>query len=364
MNAPANLLKQADLLKQVYSYSLRLYPRAFQDEYAEELCAVFSLVMDGAAEDGILGLAKVGWRELRDLPVAVVAAYVRERRRIQMQNRLDRWFTHEPGSWQEILLAALPYILLMGFPGILTVFSLDKSVPAIIGLGLLGLIVLLLAALGIIGLFVQLPRWAMPYAGMPLALVAFIFISVLGTRTLLFGDLNAPWVLRISGFLVIFLTMIFSLTLLCIWLSKMVPLTRPFYERVKADRSLLSFTMYGGALVFIAGMYEDIAGAGWHVLLTLIPLVLGIWVYLRLQQTRGRLLALLLSVTVAMGIALVANLQLMDWVPTTALQIGTLSINRTVLSVTLTWLTCETMILAPALLRFKAPSNESLSVAS
>lgn len=358
MNAPTNLLKQ------VYTYSLKLYPRAFQDEYAEELCAVFSLVMESAAGDGILGLVKVGWRELRDLPVAVVAAYVRERRRIQMQKRLDRWFTHEPGSWQEILLAALPYLLLMGFPGVVAVPALDEAIPAVVGLGLLGLIFLILAILGILGLLTQLPRWAMPYAGMPLALVAFVPIYVLGIQKLFFGGIEAPWVLRMSGFLVIFLTVLFGLILLCVWLSRIVPLTRPFYERLQEDRSLLSFAMYGGSLLFVAGMYEDIKGAGGYLLLTIIPFVLGIWLYLRDQNAGRRLWTLLLSVTVAMGIALVANLQLMDWVSQTALQIGTLSISRTVFSVILTWITCGVMILAPTLLQFTTPSNESLTAAS
>ncbi|MBN2502874.1 MAG: hypothetical protein JXB38_18990 [Anaerolineales bacterium] len=354
MNASANLIQQ------VYVHALKLYPRAFREEYAEELCTVFNLVTERAAQTGVLGLVKVAFRELRDLPFAIIAAYVRERRRMQMQNRLDRWFTHEPGSWQEILLAALPFLLLMGFPGILTVFSLDKIIPAVIGLGLLGLIVVILATLGIIGLFVELPRWALPYAGMPLALVAFVFMFALGMRTLFFGDSGAPWALRMSGFLAIFLIVVLGLTLLCVWLSKLLPLTRPFYERVKADWSLLSFTMYGGALVFIAGMYEDIVGAGWHLLLTLIPLVLGIWVYLRETRMSRRLWTLVLSVTAAMGIALAANLQLMDWVSPTALQIGPLALNRAVLSVILTWLTCETMILAPLLLRFTTPPRRPI----
>ncbi len=352
MNATAHLLQQA------YAHSLKLYPRAFREEYTEELCAVFNLATERAAQTGVWGLAKVAWRELRDLPFAVMAAYVRERRRMQMQKRLDRWFTHEPGSWQEVLLAALPFLLLMGFPGILTVFSLEKSIPAVIGIGILSLIVVILATLGIIGLFVKLPRWALPYAGMPLALVAFVFMFTLGMRTLFLGDSGTPWVLRMSGFLAIFLIVVLGLMLLCVWLSKLLTLTHPFYERVQSDWSLLSFMMYGGALVFLAGMYEDVVGAGWHVLITLIPLVLGIWVYLRDERMSRRLWTLVLSVTAAMGIALVANLQLTDGFSPTALQIGPLALNRVVLSVILTWLTCETMILAPLLLRFAVPPRQ------
>jgi hypothetical protein len=252
----------------------------------------------------------------------------------------------------------------MGFPGLLTVFSLDKSIPALIGLGVLGLIFLVLASLGIMGLLARMPRWALPYAGMPLALVAFVFINVLGVQTQFFGSSDAPWVLRMSGFLAIFLVMVFALTMLSVWLAGKVPLTRPFYERVKADWSLLSFTLYGGALIFIAGMYEDIAGAGWHVLLTLIPLVWGIWVYLRAERMERRLLALFLSIAAAMGIALVANLQLMDWVSPTALQIGPLALNRVVLSVILAWLVCEAMIFAPALLQFTLPPRSPVPAES
>jgi hypothetical protein len=358
MNTPATLLSR------VYALSLKLYPRTFRAEYEEELCTVFDLVAESAAQAGTLGLAKIAWRELRDLPISIVAAYVRERRRFQMQNRLNRWFNHQPGSWQEILLATLPFLLLMGFPGILTVASLDKTIPAVLGLGLLGLIFLVLASLGIIGLLVKLPRWAMPYAGMPLALTAFVAMFILNTPDTFFGSMSAPWAARMLGFLAVFLGVLFVITALCIWLSQKLALTHPFYERLQEDWSLLSFAMYGGTLVFVFGMYEDIEGAGWYVILTLIPLILGIWAYLGDRRTGRRLFALLLSITVAMGIALVANLQLMDWVSPAALRIGSLSLNRVTMSVILSWFTCGVMILAPAVLQFTFPTGKLIPAES
>jgi hypothetical protein len=266
-----------------------------------------------------------------------------------MQRRLDRWFVHDPGSWQEVFLAITPYLLLCLFPGFLSATTLDQSIPPHLGLLILGGIVGILAILGLISLSVELPRWSMPYAGIPMALVVLLGLFALNARFMFFSGGPTDWWLRMLGFLGVYLVVLMAVMMVVLWLAGKFTRTRSFFTRVKKDSSLLSFCMYGSALTFVVGAYEDLHGAGWYLVLTAILLILGAWIYLRSQDSRHRMLALTLSIGLAMGIALVANIQLMDWASPIEINIGPFVINRATVSVLLTWLTCEVMILVPGI---------------
>ena len=67
--------------------------------------------LDATGVSGSWGLFRLGLEELRDLPLALAAAYLRERNRHKMKRNLEHWFAHEPGSGQEVLLAVLPFLL-------------------------------------------------------------------------------------------------------------------------------------------------------------------------------------------------------------------------------------------------------------
>lgn len=342
--------KSTDRLCRLYKHSLRLYPRSFRETYGKELCAVFNLSVGEAARKGYFGLLELVWRELRDLPMAVIVSHVRERRRLAMQRRLNRWFIHEPGSWQEVILAIIPYLFLCLLPGLFSVTSLEQKIPPHIGLLILGGIVGILAVLGLISLSVMLPRWSMPYAGIPMALVILIGLFALDSRSMFFSGGPLDWWLRMLGFLGVYLVVLMAVIMLAIWLAGKFTRTRSFITRVKKDWTLLSFCMYGSALIFLVGMYEDLHGAGLYLVLTALLLILGVWIFLRSQDSRHRLLALTLSIGLAMVIALVANIQLMDWASPVELNIGPLAIDRVTVGVLLTWLACEVMILAPGIL--------------
>jgi hypothetical protein len=62
------------------------------------------------------------------------------------------------------------------------------------------------------------------------------------------------------------------------------------------------------------------------------------------------MVAMSAAVTLGMGIALIANHQLMDWSPTVEFSIGGLDITRSVLSFILTWLLCLATLLIPIIL--------------
>jgi hypothetical protein len=341
----------ADWLVRWYAKLLRLYPPHFRADFAEEMSSVFALRVRefGGNRPRLLLLAL---RELAALPQALLAAHVRERSKITMQKRLDRWFIHAPGSWPEVLLACLPFLLLFLFSGMFSFARVEAGVPAPVGLALLGLVVLFLAVLGVIGLLARLPRWAMPYAGVLLSLGAYLVLLLSGIFTYFFSaQMSTSWWLRLALFEFIYLCVLAASLILVIWLAPRLSLTGSFFERVQKDSGILSFAMYGGGMTFILGMYEDISGAGLYILSTAIPLLLGIWVYLHLRAKQAQIIVLSIALTLAIGIALVANLRLMDWESPLVFSLGGLGIDRSIVSIFLTWLLCQAMLFMPLLLR-------------
>jgi hypothetical protein len=341
----------SDWLVRMYAKSLVLYPRNFRDEFAEEAQEIFNLGIKDATGCGFWGLVQFALRELRDLPLTLLALYSRERNISIMQKQLNRWFVHQPGSWAEMLLTSLPFLLMFGVLGL---FSSDQmnEVTGLIGIVLLGLAIILLSSLGIIGLLVRLPRWAMPYAGVLITLAVFLVMMLAGLHSLFFsGQMSAPWWLRMVTFGAIYLFALAVTLILFLWLTSRFPLTNSFFAQAQKDWSILSLVMYGGAMTFVLGMYEEIVGAGLYILLTMVPLLVGIWAFLRISGAKGRIAALSVAILVAMGVALIANLQLMDWVSPLVFKIGSFGVTRSVLCIILTWLLCEAMLLLPMLLQ-------------
>jgi hypothetical protein len=337
-------------LVRIYAKTLEIYPQDYRHDFADEMQDVFNLRVEDASRSGFWGLMQLALGELMDIPWTLLALYARDRRMSPMQKRLNRWFVHQPGSLPELILASVPFLVLFIFPGVFSFKSIENSVPQILGLSLLGFLALLLAALGIVGLLVSLPRWAMPYAGVLISLFSLLMLMVSGAVSFFFGGLEAPWWLRMVAFELLYLLALVITMILVIWLSQKISLTINFPDQVKQDRSLISFAMYGGISVFVLVMYEDITGAGLYILVTTIPVLIGTWIYLHQQNNTQRVITLAAATTIAMGIAFVANVQLIDWVSPVAFEIGSLSISRSLLSIILNWLMCEAMLCLPIFL--------------
>ena len=339
-------------LNRFYARLLRLYPRGYREDFADEMQEVFRLSVKDAAGRGHGQLLQLTLRELGALPLALLASYIRERRKVTMQKQLNRWFVHEAGSWQEVLLASLPFLMLCLFLGLFSFRQVEASLPSLVGLILLGVITLTLALLGIAGMLVKLPRWALPYAGVLVSGIAFLALMLPGFPDWFFGRWSAPWLLRMVTFEAVYLVVLLVALTLIVWLARKNSLTASFVEQVQKDWSLVSFAMYGGALILVMGMYEDVINAGPYLLLTTIPFFLGAWLYLRQQTIFGKMITLSLSVAVAMGIALVANGYLLGWTTAPVSEIGGLIVSRSILSVVLSWLLSEAMLFVPALLHW------------
>jgi len=80
--------QSTQILVRMYARLLSLYPQQYRAEYGEELQAVFGLVANEAAQQGMFSVIKLGWRELRDLPGAAIREHWQERNAVRCQGAI------------------------------------------------------------------------------------------------------------------------------------------------------------------------------------------------------------------------------------------------------------------------------------
>ena len=265
-----------------------------------------------------------------------------------MKTTLNRWFAQSnPGSWSELLLAGIPFLMMGILPALFSLIPAIKDLPPRYGIPILVLMTLILVALGIIGLLVSLPRWSLVYAGILIALLPLLIIVFSINLELVPTPPGWGSIPTTAVFLAIFLIVQFLLASLLLWLSRKVNLTAGFYQRVTSDPSLLAFMFYGGSFLTMHINYDDIAEGGYYMILSSAVMIVGACVFLRSVNTNSRLMALTTGITAAMIPALIANLTLVDY-PSSPVEIGPVPVPRTVIYLSLTWLVSLIMILLPA----------------
>lgn len=133
-----------EYLTHIYSRLLLLYPRRFQDEFAEEMQVVFRDSLNEAVKDGILSVTILRLREMGNLPASIFWEFWREleRRDVNLTTttpstpRRDRI----SGSWKDAFMAGLPHLMVATFIGINKLYQSPAMQPAmslILGLPLL-----------------------------------------------------------------------------------------------------------------------------------------------------------------------------------------------------------------------------------
>lgn len=153
------------MLIELYSSLLRLYPRSYRDEFGEELGAV-SLAARDAANQGALAPLWLVWREIRDLPGAVVREHLAKRRRSAMGDMLSQ---NSRGSWKEALAGMTPFLIVGTVPTVLGMVLrwVRPTGPAAGWVGWMagiGILFPLLIGFGV-GWARRFPRWSYPYVG-------------------------------------------------------------------------------------------------------------------------------------------------------------------------------------------------------
>lgn len=228
-----------------------------------------------------------------------------------MLKTLGSRFDFALGSRNEILAALTPFLFGMtmvffGYIGKYITFPLWSQVAFVI---LFGSLVL---GLFLLGPARGLPRWFLPYLGLPLPIVCLLFFNSLMEKWQGVWWYSLPWFVSVftqEGLL--WMGLIFLMFLL-LGISRWVPRFRPFYQRLGDDWTLLSFVIYGAMPMVLFITYNEYKNEEPFMFLSLMSLAVGGWLYLRSQEPLKRFLCLQGGMALSMLVAAVGKALLHD----------------------------------------------------
>jgi hypothetical protein len=291
-------------MKRLYALLLHLFPKAYRQDYGDELQAVFNSALDEARKAGRLEALRVSLRELIGLPGAVIYEHLRERRKAKMIDRFGSYFDFSYGSWKEFFTVLFAFLLVGGIWPLIDVLARLKVLPGAgpvangLRLGLLGLFFILF----LVGVGKGLPRWSLPYLGFILALLSvYIFSGILGILIFLpfqnlydriefIGDIFYGGVFWFGLLMVVILLAVFARF-------------SPKFQRFQRDWTLSCFIVYGATPFALILTFDEYEKDEPFILLTSLVLALGAWFYLRESSERNRFWALFGALTLSMFIA-------------------------------------------------------------
>ncbi len=287
-------------MRSLYALLLHLFPKAYRDEYGDELQAVFELSLEDAIQAGKFAVALLVLRELVSLPQAIIYEHLRERRKAKMIGKFSSRFDFAPGSRTEVFAALAPFLfgMVMVFIGYLGRYW---TVPMWVQIAFVVLFWSTTLGLFLLGSTKGLPRWFLPYLGLPLPIAALlIFNALLDPK---WPGFDVPWLVGsfiMEGFLWGWMILIvIALVLISAWIPKF----RPFYRRLRDDWTLLSFLLYGAAPLTLFITFNEYKNVESFYFLSLLMLALGGWFYLRNDAPWKRFWALFIGLALSMLIA-------------------------------------------------------------
>jgi hypothetical protein len=269
--------------------------------------------------------------------------------------------TGERSTWREALPAIAPFLYFGSVFYLMTNGNIIHAMTPqwLVNILVFGQLALLLLAI-ILGFFKGLPRWFLPSFGILLTFCIFLLNSAwLLNRVLPFFINNeSPWILKIMAFGLSMWGTLLLASALIVLLSAVWPPLRPFYERVRADWTLLSFCLYGASLVALLLTFDDYINEELYVFLAAASLALGGWGYLRSQHPWSRLLALSAGLTGAMAVA-AAGKAILFTSSTWPYPRYNFTWQSEVMSTIALWGWLMLLILAPAILAFLRPTDHN-----
>jgi len=341
-------------VKSLYSLLLHLFPKAYREEYGDELLAVFDLSLDDAMQEGKLEVMRVMLRELISLPAAIINEHLRERRKAKMIGKFSSRFDFVLGSRREFLTALYPFILIGFIEPLMTVLMVSSLLTPrsvlVNGIGIF--IVASLGILLLLGFVKGLPRWSLPYLGFALTILSVsAFSFLLDIRSLHLYDRLSPLgdVMFEGGWW-------FGL-LVALILLMTAARTLPAFQRFRNDWTLLCFIPYGGVPFAMMLTFDEYSGDEPFMFFAFLVLALGTWHYLHNKHEWKRFGALFGAMTLAMFIAAVGKAILLptqDWL----VFVDTASWKTEAMYTIRTWIWLALiMLIPPALKLFQSPDN-------
>lgn len=295
-------------MQRFYSFLLNLYPEAYREEYGKELQAVFNLSIEDATKMGRIETVRVFLEELASLPGAVLFEHLRHRRRSKMTREFNSRFDFAPRSRKEILAAVAPFLLFGAVPILVGLSGRSNARPyfleEMLTICMLASVISLLA----VGFFRSVPRWFMPYLGLPLPILSlYIFNSLVDE----WGGFSLPYLSSrfLRGFVQdgLLWGLLIPLILLLVMFTAIIPRFRPSYRRLRNDWTLLCFILYGAAPVMALVWFEGYKNYGPFVVLMFLILAAGGWLYLRNDVPWKKFLILIGGMTLSMFTAAVGQ---------------------------------------------------------
>jgi len=296
-------------VRSLYSQLLHLFPKAYREEYGDELQTVFNSSLNDAIKVGWLEVAIVIFRELAGLPIAILYEHLRERRKAKMKKGLNSYFNFVNGSWDEFLVALLPFLLAGGVMPLLSYLGRERIISgmfgAIIVLPLLGLFIVLL----VIGAKKGLPRWSLPYLGFLMAMLSlYLFSPIFGTPIyLLFRNLRDQSILIID---ILWDGIFWYGLLFAIFLLVLLSRVSPTFQGFKNDWTLPCFVLYGGVPFALWITFDEYIGDEPYTMLAFLVLAIGAWIYLRSASEWTRFGTLFFAMSLAMFIVAIGKVLL------------------------------------------------------
>jgi hypothetical protein len=286
----------------LYGVLLKAYPPGFQKEFGAELQDVFGQALDAAAERGLLAITAVWVQELRDWPLVVIRAHLREMNEVHMARPMRIQTGDERISWLGALAALWPFLLagpvsvLLEYPYLLPAWQSTPWAQILMGAAY-GLP--LLMGLGI-GWRSKWPRWAFPYLGVVLFILGALVSSAI---TGLVFEVGPEWPFW-PQFAISTGSHALVLSALALCARAWRPL-QSLYQSFRRDWTQLSFGLFlsVGAL-FGAIDHEEDPRLTLFVLLPPLVVVLGALAYLLSTHKAQRILAMLISLGLALSVRL------------------------------------------------------------
>jgi hypothetical protein len=292
-----------------YSLLLRLFPRTYREEYGDELQAVFNLSLDEAIRVGRREVLWMLMRELLTLPIAAIYEYLRERRGSRMTGNFASRLDFAPGSRTELCAALAPFVLFGALPTLLGYFRPMGAMPLWLDIVFVFAFWLLGLSLFVVGFAKAVPRWFLPYLGLPLPLLSVYGFFVPFSDLIEFPRnlYNKSWYLGqlfSQGYLWIGLIFLVPIFLLFVAL---IPRFRPFYQRIREDWTLLAFILYGTAPFALVLTFDDYQNEEPYKFLAFLILAAGAWFYLRSNISSRRFWSLFIALALSMFTAAVGK---------------------------------------------------------
>jgi len=297
-------------LRKFHRSLLNLYPKKYREEYGEELHTVFNMSLNDAI--GRVEEIKIFLRDLMGLPRAILYEHLRERRKTKMTGKFSSRFDFEPGSRNETLAALAPFLLLGALPVLFGYFRVRGGIPNWLEIVFTLFMWVSVLSLFIIGFVKRAPRWFMPYLGLPLPLLSVYVIFNLISGSI-FGWMPATDLYRTSWLLgqlvfqgLLWVGLIFLIIMLLL-VTGLISRLRPFYDRLRADWTILCFILYGTTPFALVLTFDDYQNEEPYMFLAFLILAIGGWLYLHSTAAWRKFLSLFGGLALSMFTAAIGK---------------------------------------------------------